>query len=69
MRMPGWFYRHAYLREHLENRNRLMIGKAIQVVAALGIAFLVWGLWSAYVVATSTCHLHGGPDNNNAGDG
>eukprot|EP01043_Picozoa_sp_COSAG02_P047986 COSAG02_NODE_4661_length_5119_cov_50.357100_2_plen_336_part_00 len=46
-----------------------MIGKAIQVVAAIGIAFLVWGLWSAYVVATSTCHLHGGPDHNNAGDG
>lgn len=53
-------------RENLENLNRLRIGKAIQIFAALGIAMLSWGLWSAYVVATSTCYLHGGPDNNNA---
>jgi hypothetical protein len=43
-----------------------MLGKGIQVVAAFGIAFLSWGLWAAYVTATSTCYLHGGPDNNNA---
>jgi hypothetical protein len=46
--------------------NRLRIGQAIQAVAALGIAMLSWGLWSAYVVATSECYLHGGPDHNNA---
>lgn len=48
------------------NSDRLMLGKGLQVVAAIGIALLVWGLWSAYVVATSSCYLHGGPDHNNA---